>query len=318
MAKKQLTPEQYKAKLEKKVEKRKKFTNLFIRTVAICVAIAVVYSTATMAYTKIGLASMVQNSTANVSATTSEGSDDSNVDWDSSTDSSTSTDSSASSSTSTDSSASSSSSSSDSQQSSSTATVMTSTTMQFDLFVKAFNGVKTNASSATIVKKNAYNYNNHVKAGMLSSVAEGLMGSLLKAEDVNETYTGDDIAANFPPAGATCGLTKSDIKSIDCKEEGDYYIITVVVKGAVNPSVGEKVGAVASIITKESIQEPISGVPGLNSIEPKCDYKATTAEAKIEKSTGNLVEYYFDLPMILYMDSYEIGLGFEEWWTVAY
>ena len=95
-------------------------------------------------------------------------------------------------------------------------------------------------------------------------------------------------------------------------------MITVVVKGAVNPNAGEKVGAVASILTKQSIQDPIKDVPLINSIEPKCDYKDTTAEAKIEKSTGNLVEYYFDLPMILFMDSYEIGLGFEEWWTVAY
>ena len=39
MAKKQLTPEQYKAKVEKKAEKRKKFTNLFLKTIAICVAV---------------------------------------------------------------------------------------------------------------------------------------------------------------------------------------------------------------------------------------------------------------------------------------
>ena len=109
----------------------------------------------------------------------------------------------------------------------------------------------------------------------------------------------------------------SDIKVL-LKEEGDYYIITVVVKGAVNPNAGEKVGAVASVLTKQSIQDPIKDVPVINSIEPKCDYKDTTAIAKIEKSTGNLVEYYFDLPMILFMDSYEIGLGFEEWWTAAY
>lgn len=312
MAKKQLTPEQYKAKLEKKVDKRKKFTNLFLKTAAICVAIAVVYSATTLAYTKIGLASMTGNASTSVNATLQGGNSEStpSMNWDDNTDASNPSGSTDSNSNSTDS-------NSNSEQST-TATVMTSKTMQFDLFVKAFNGVKTNAKSATIVKKNAYNYNNHVEAGMLSALGETLMSTLLVAEDVNETYTGADIAANFPPSGATCGLTKEDIQSIECKEEGDYYIITVVVKGAVNPVAGEKVGAVASIITKESIQEPISGVPGLNSIEPKCDYKATTAEAKIEKSTGNLVEYYFDLPMILYMDSYEIGLGFEEWWTVAY
>ncbi len=302
MAKKQLTPEQYKAKIEKKAEKRKKFANLFLKTLAVCVAIVIVYSATSVAFTRIGLATVVKNTTITVNSQSQGNNSGSNQNADNNNQTPAIPDDS----------------NNSDNQGGEAATVMTSKTMQFELFVKAFNGVKTNAKSATIVKKNAYNYDNHVEAGLLSSVASGLMGSLLKAEDVNETYTGGDIAASFPPAGATCGLTKDDIKSIDCKEEGDYYIITVVVKGAVNPAAGEKVGAVASIITKESIQEPISGVPGLNSIEPKCDYKATTAEAKIEKSTGNLVEYYFDLPMILYMDQYEIGLGFEEWWTVAY
>lgn len=304
MAKKQLTPEQYKAKLEKKAEKRKKFTNLFFKTLAICVAIVIVYSATSVAFTRIGLATVLKNTTITVNSQ-SQGNDSTpnqNVDNNNQTpaipeDSNT------------------------ENQGGETATVMTSKTMQFDLFVKAFNGVKTNAKSVTQLKKNAYNYDEHVDAkgnAIIEAAGKGLMGSLLKPEETNVTYTGADIAANFPPSGATCGLTKDDIKSIDCKEEGNYYIITVVVKPANNPKAGEKVGAVASVLTKESIQEPIKDVPIINSLEPNCEYHATTAEAKIEKSTGNLVEYYFDLPMYLFMGDYSVGLGFEEWWTVAY
>lgn len=304
MAKKQLTPEQYKAKIEKKAEKRKKFATVFLKTIAVCVAIVIVYSATSVAFTRIGLATVLKNKTFTVNTqqqNNNSGSSQNNgsnnqapaIPDDSNTD----------------------------NQGGEAATVMTSKTMQFDLFVKAFSGVKTNAKSVTQVKKNAYNYNEHVDAGgniVIESAGKGLMGSLLKAEETNVTYSGADIAANFPPSGATCGLTKDDIKSIDCKEEGNYYIITVVVKPAKNPKAGEKVGAVASILTKESIQEPIKDVPIINSLEPNCDYQATTAEAKIEKSTGNLVEYYFDLPMYLYMGDYSVGLGFEEWWTVAY
>lgn len=303
MAKKQLTPEQYKAKVEKKAAKRKKFVNAFVKAIAVCVAIVIVYSATSVAFTRIGLSTVLKNKTFVVNSQ-SQGSNsgssqnaDNNqtpaVPDDSNTD----------------------------NQGGETATVMTSKTMQYELFVKAFTGVKTNAKSVTQVKKNAYNYDEHVDAGgnmIIESAGKALMGSLLKAEDTNLTYTGADIAGNFPPSGATCGLTKDDIKSIDCKEEGDYYIITVVVKPAVNPAAGEKVGAVATILTKESIQNPIKDVPIINSLEPKCDYKATTAEAKIEKSTGNMVEYYFDLPMYLYMGDYSVGLGFEEWWTIAY
>lgn len=299
MAKVQLTPEQYKAKLEKKVEKRKRFTKFFLGAIAICVAIAVVYSASTVAYTRIGLSTMIKKPATNVNnqlpgqseePTTSPFEDpkeDPKEDP------------------------------GEDQK----ADVMTSKTMQFDLFVKAFNGVKTNAKSATQLKKNAYNYDEHVDAGgnsLIEGIGKALMGSLLKEEETNVTYTGADIAANFPPSGATCGLTKDDVKSIDCKEEGDYYVITVVVKGTKNPKAGEKVGAVATILTKESIEEPLKQY-GLTGLTFDCDYKETTAIAKIEKDSGNLVEYNFDLPLYLYVDGkYSVGLGFEEWWTVAY
>lgn len=304
MAKKQLTPEQYKAKVEKKAEKRKKFTNLFLKTIAVCVAIVIVYSATSVAFTRIGLATVLKNTTITVNSQSQGNNSGSNQNVDNNNQTPAIPDD-----------------SNTDNQGGEAATVMTSKTMQFDLFVKAFTGVKTNAKSATQVKKNAYNYDEHVDAGgnpIIEAAGKGLMGSLLKAEETNLTFTGADIAGNFPPSGATCGLTKDDIKSIDCKEEGNYYIITVVVKPAKNPKAGEKVGAVASVLTKESIQDPIKDVPIINSLEPNCDYHATTAEAKIEKSTGNLVEYYFDLPMYLYMGEFSVGLGFEEWWTVAY
>ncbi len=325
MAKKQYTPEEYKAKLDKKAEKNKRFSSTFLKVLAFCLAIAMVYCATSIAYVRMGKYSL---GTAGSVATGNQNTDggesvdnDDTMDWgDDSQTPSTDDNNADSNNTVNDNSDNSNNDSNNNagNEEKPAATVMTSNTMQFDLFVKAFTGVKTNAASATIVKKNAYNYNNHVVAGMLSSVAQGLMSSLLKEENVGETYTGADIAANFPPAGATCGLTKEDVKNIACKEEGNYYIITITVKGSVNPTAGQSVGSVASIITKESIQEPISGVPGLNKIEPKCDYKDTTVEAKIEKDSGKLVEYYFNLPMILYMDSYEIGLGFEEWWEIAY
>lgn len=304
MAKKQLTPEQYKAKVEKKAEKRKKFANLFLKTIAVCVAIVIVYSATSVAFTRIGLATVLKNTTITVNSQSQGNNSGSNQNVDNNNQTPAIPDD-----------------SNTDNQGGEAATVMTSKTMQFDLFVKAFTGVKTNAKSATQVKKNAYNYDEHVDAGgnpIIEAAGKGLMGSLLKAEETNLTFTGADIAGNFPPSGATCGLTKDDIKSIDCKEEGNYYIITVVVKPAKNPKAGEKVGAVASVLTKESIQDPIKDVPIINSLEPNCDYHATTAEAKIEKSTGNLVEYYFDLPMYLYMGEFSVGLGFEEWWTVAY
>lgn len=304
MAKKQLTPEQYKAKSEKKVAKRKKFANVFFKTIAVCVAIVIVYSATSVAFTRIGIATVLKNKTFVINSQSQGSNSGSNQNVDNNNQAPAIPDD-----------------SNTGNQGGEAATVMTSKTMQYELFVKAFSGVKTNAKSINQPKKNAYNYDSHVDAGgnsLIEGIAKALMGSLLKEEETNVTYTGADIAANFPPAGATCGLTKDDIKSIDCKEEGDYYIITAVVKPAKNPKAGEKVGAVASVLTKESIEDPLKQY-GLTGLTFDCDYHATTAEAKIEKSTGNLVEYYFDLPMYLYVDGkYSVGLGFEEWWTVAY
>lgn len=314
MAKKIITPEEYKAKLEKKASKRKRFVEAFLKTLAFALAIALVFSASTIAHTRIEKLSL--NKTVQTNGGLKDGFEDDGYDNGGSTGSN-SGDSTASSNSDNAGSTGASSDSSNSTDASSE------DAKNFELFVKAFKGVKTNAKSATLVKKNAYNYNNHVKANpIIEAAAAPLLSSLLKEEDVNETYTGADIAAKFPPSGTTCGLTQNDVKKITCKEEGNYYIIEVIVKGSKNPEAGKSVGAVASIITKQSIQDPIKNIPAINSLEPTCDYHDTTARAKIEKSTGNCVEYYCQLPMILIMsndrNSYEIGLGFEEWWTIAY
>ncbi len=321
MAKKQLTLEEYKAKAEKKAEKSKNFGKVFLGSIAVLLSLVIVFSAVSLAFTymaNIGKAPVASgsvssdNSSSNAGEIIDNSGTEETPDWDAeeptgdaSGDDAASNDGANGGDNST-------------NAGESDDKGLTTPKAQYDLFVKAFKGVKTSAKSATLVKKNAYNYKNHVKAGALSALGETLMGSLLKAEDVNETYTGADIAKNFPPAGQTCNLKTSDIQAINCKEEGSFYVITIKVKAEVNPKFGYGVGSVATILTKESIQEPIANVPLINKIEPKCSYEVTEVTAKIDKATGNMVEYYFNLPMILFMDSYEIGLGFEEWWTVAY
>ncbi len=315
MAKKQLTVEEYNAKAEKKNAKSKKFSKVFLGSIAVLLSLVMTFSVVSIAFAYMagGVGGAVStNGTANNgdSSVYDDGaSDDETPDWDAQDPSGDAGDGAtdgdgADGTTNGD----------DGDENGAPTTPMA----QYNLFMKAFTGVKTNAKSATLVKKNAYNHKNHVKAGALSALGETLMGSLLKAEDVNQTFTGKDIANNFPPSGTTCNLKTDDISAISCKEEGNFYVITVKVKGEINPKFGYGVGSVATILTKESIQEPISSVPLINKIEPKCAYETTEVVAKIDKATGNLVEYYFNLPMILFMDSYEIGLGFEEWWTVAY
>lgn len=298
MAKRIITPEEYKAKLEKKAAKRKRFNESFLKTLALCLALGITYSAVAIAHTKMDVLIPIQVNGANSGL--KDGFDDGNANGDTANPDG-----------------------ANKGEGSGAADLSEDDTKNFDLFVNSFKGVKTNAKSATLDKKNAFNYNSHIKANaVIETVAAPLLSSLLKEEEVGETYTGADIMAQFPPAGENCNLKKDDVKKITCTEEGDYYIIEVTVKGSKNPKAGESVGAVASIITEQQIADPIKDIPLINGLKPTCDYHDTTVKAKIEKSTGNMVEYYFHLPMILIMaddkNSYEIGLGFEQWWRIAY
>ena len=344
MAKKQLTLEEYKAKIEKKADKRKRFGNAFIKAFALFIACAIVFSASNIAFTRASLASgtATTNGTPNSEGTSvdeGEGvdwgdnnttpggdvqapSDDNNT---SSGDNQPSNGDQPANTPSGDNQSSGGQSSggdqpSNNQGGNTAASILTSASAQFDYFVKSFTDVKKSAKSVTIVKKNGSNYNGIAEAGMFSGLLSTLMNSLLKEEEVGEVYTGADIAANFPPSGANSSLDKSAVKKISIKENGDYYEITITVKNETNPTPGKGVGAIASPLTKESIQDPIKDVPGLNKIEPICAYENVSCTAKIEKSTGHMVEYYYNMPLVLSFEgmSYKVGLAFEEWWTVAW
>lgn len=208
---------------------------------------------------------------------------------------------------------------------------------QLDYFVASFNGVKTNASSATLKYNKVYNYNNYVYVhpvleGMYNMTLEPGAPSMkeeLTAEFsdelkvVNETYVGEKIATAFPPVTGTCNLKMSDVSNITFTESGEYYLVEMTVKGKYNPARNESVGNVATIVTKQDFEAEMSP-EDLEKMSTDCDYKDATVKAKIEKSTGNMVEYSVDYPMIMIMsitgfgEAVKIGMGFYEEWSIAY
>ena len=207
---------------------------------------------------------------------------------------------------------------------------------QLSFFVSSFNNVKVNAKTATRKYSKVYNYNNHVVIhpvieGMYDLVASPGDPSLkdsLTAEingelvEVNEVYTGDAIDAAFPPANIKCNLKSSDISAITFRESGGYYLVEITVKGKKNPERNESVGNVATIVTKEDFESEMS-TDGMD-VTATCDYKDAVVKAKIEKATGNMVEYSVDCPSIITMDmmgfknAAEIGMGTYEEWYIAY
>ncbi|MGN0569228.1 MAG: hypothetical protein ACI4N4_01835 [Candidatus Fimenecus sp.] len=312
MAKKTYTPEEYKAKIEKKKAKHKNFFDTLIKSTALFVGCALVFSATVIAQKRLDNTAVA----APVGTTSGEKESEKAMNF-GTPDNGSSTDTPANGDNAGNNEGSQGSeSNSPDAQSSPVATPKA----QYEYFMKSFTNVKKTAKSATVYKKEGSNYQGIAEAGAFSSVLSGLMNSLLKSEEPNETYTGDDIMANFPPSGTTCDLKTSNIKSIQCKEEGDYYIITITCVKETNPTAGKGVGAIGSIITRQQIMDPISGIPGLKNLDPTCSYENVNCEAKIEKATGNMVHYYIDLPLILSFEKqgFRVGLEFKEWWNIEY
>lgn len=290
MAKKPLTVEEYKTKLEMKKAKRAKFFGVFTKVIAFCLAIAIVYSSTFLAYKRVNGVGAGGN--GNGGETTTVGQTAPAGAWDKTEG-------------------------------------VDNWYGQMKLFVSAFTGVKNNAKEVTYIKEIGSNYNGIVEAGALSSVGQTLINTFLKESEKNETWTDSSaIMAGFPPENTTCQFDVDNpdhqklIQEIIFKEEGDFYYITVKFAPETNPKAGYGVGSIAGVITYEQIKEPIKDIPIVKSLEPTCNYENVLGTAKIEKATGNMVEYYMDMPLILVMtgsgSEYKVGLRFEKWFTMKY
>ena len=198
-----------------------------------------------------------------------------------------------------------------------------------DMYNKAVNNAKSKASKVVRVKDGATNYNNIVEAGKLSDAASSLMGMFMvgsrdEIEVKNEEWTKEKL----PPENAQAALTVAGIESAECKEEGDYYIVTVKGKNEVNPkSGGPGVGSLCGVIQEETITGSISSVPGLSLSNISIAYENVVTTAKIEKSTGNLVALTVDAPCILQLsakllvlsiDNAKVGIGVYTEYTIEY
>ena len=200
---------------------------------------------------------------------------------------------------------------------------------KLEKFVELMNSVKTDASAVTLVSTTMYECQEPVVGFALSGLiskeelAESIKDSY-GTEEVNETYTGEDVAVAFPPTGTTCSLTMNDIKSIEVKEGLTSYTYVVVVKGEKNPTRGKGVGAVATIVTQEELQasidenEDLKGLVTMDAV-----YKDVTVKAEVDKETGKIIRYTADSPLIMSTNmagqfAFSVGLGIIENWTITY
>ena len=190
--------------------------------------------------------------------------------------------------------------------------------VQFEYFKTAFQKVKTDASSVTLERTNAYNYRDYVEAGNLTDAMRDMMQSSWVEEYPNTVYTGNEIYDNFPPSGAICNLQKENVESLYFYDMGSYYEVEMTLHPETNSVSGEGIGAVINVVNKDAVAESVGDVPGVNVDDIVLDYEYAYCNALIDKDTGEIFNYSTNSGLIMYMMGYEIGLGFEEDWGIEY
>ncbi len=309
MAKKQYTPEEYKAKLERKVEKRKRFSVTFFKVLAFCLAIVIVYSATAVAFTRVSLYGLGASSSVAVGNqnTNNNNVDDNTDDWGNSNNNNDvqapSTDNSGDSS---DNSANNNNNNTNNNSNNNNAdnqdkpsTDSSKADKEYlDMYKKAVANARANAKSVVRVKDGAINYKGIVEAGGLTDIAGTLMGMFMATdENAIEVKNEEWQKENIPNASA---LTLNGVQKITREDKGNTYVITVVAKNATNPKEGaDGVGSVAGVIEESQITGAIGSVPLLEISNINIAYENVTAVATIDKATSNLIALDLNAPCVL-------------------
>lgn len=300
MAKKQMTPEEYKAKLEIKAMKGERFSKVFLSSIAVLLSLVMVFSVVSIAQTTmltVGKGGTVSAGSNNVGGNNGGNSsvggndavigDDNTVVGDENTPAG-------------DDNAATTPGDDNTQTPSAGATNENQEIL--DMYKTAVANARTKSKSVIRVKDGALNYKGIVEAGGLSGAASTLMGMFMAKDEAsievkNETWQKEKL----PNANA---LTLNGIQKISRVEKGNTYVITVVAKNATNPKANaDGVGAIAGVIEESQITGAIGSVPGLKLSNIKIDYENVTAVATIDKATGNLVELKLNAPCVLGLDA---------------
>ncbi|MDE5994870.1 MAG: hypothetical protein K2G60_05080, partial [Oscillospiraceae bacterium] len=303
-----LTPEEYKSKMDKKVEKRKKFGKTFLTTFAYALACVIVFASMAIAFTPntaITINGGNSNVNSNVPANSPNGdtnndtntpgnSDDTNTPGDNKGD-----------------------------QPADPGKV-DEIAQAVELYKTAMAKAKSSAKTVTHTKTGATNYKGIVEAGGLSSAASTLMGMFMKESEPNEVID----KAELPPKGGASKLTTATVKTATVKEEGKLQVVTITFKDAVNPVSGaDGIGSGANVIEESQITGSISSVPGLKLSNIKVAYENVYLTCKIEKDTGNMTYLFVDAPCILSLDAKlavinvkeaQVGIECKDEYTIAW
>lgn len=135
-----------------------------------------------------------------------------------------------------------------------------------------------------------------------------------------EFATREEIVENFqvPKQSYVSCVTVDEVESATCKEEGDYYVITIKVKDQNNPVVGKGTGSMFDVVEAEEVEAKAGGLVEDFSTE----YYDCVVVAKFEKSTNRMVHANYLTPMKLIVQiagtKASMEMSFEKDYTITY
>lgn len=135
-----------------------------------------------------------------------------------------------------------------------------------------------------------------------------------------EFTTREEIVENFqvPKQSYVSCATVDDVESASCKEEGNYYIITIKLKDQKNPVVGKGTGAMFDVVEAEEVEAKAEGIVDDFSTE----YYDCVVVAKFEKSTNRMVHANYMTPMklnvVIGKSEASMVMSFEKDYTITY
>lgn len=200
-------------------------------------------------------------------------------------------------------------------------------------YVTAYNKIATEGKKVTRTYDNTTNYKNIVKIGdnaQIKSLCEKLMKQFMKPNSEAVASSAKDL----PPVGVTkLSISPSQISSAACNDKGSYYEVVLKSTGTDSnyeiDSVAGKgsAGVIGPLLRTEDVSSAAGSFIKFDGLHAK--YATCTVTAKIDKSSGHITEFNFNSPCILHFDKVtalgfikvencDLGLLFEQKWTVAY
>ena len=135
-----------------------------------------------------------------------------------------------------------------------------------------------------------------------------------------EFTTREEIVENFqvPKQSYVSCVTVNDVESATCKDEGNYYIITIYVKDENNPVVGKGVGSMFDVVEAEEVEAKAEGIVD----DFTTEYYDCVVVAKFEKSTNRMIHANYMTPMKLNVtigkSNASMEMSFEKDYTITY